>query len=624
LSSPLRFVCTLCNVEFHAAGTEPPRCPHCLRLTGIVPAGLPVERRERWRPGRSSYLALVGIALAAALATAAWFLLPLLRPADDAHTVETALAAADMPIPWGEVSSLEGIAAPIGSMAPADAADALAAACFRRDGIRLVGEGERPEVFRTGSEAALLQEGLLSRVEAAACILALARAAGTSAAPCAPPLETALVPAWHRPVGICVGDGADRIVVAPGVESPDPAAWQPLPLARFAAIYLAGAAEAASEQARVYALFRQARLLWDDPAFLFRLGVAKARMGVKEFAIEDMRQALAAGAGSDGHLLLADTLLEVGQAAEAVSTYERTGGDDPRVGLGKARALLVLDQADKAGAVLEPLAAAHPELDGVLDTLAAWKLRTGDIDGALAAVEKALALKPRPDHYLMLDDLLGQKGKASESLPRLAAGYDATREVRVGERLIQRQLDLGRKDEAVDFSARLFKDHPVDRQACSLRFDALLSAGRFDEADREADALLKAESTPLVRPAMAAAAIARLHLEAQGGRGIASASDTVKYLALSGPRAVHSVTRWLEEHHAPALAERTLVLALESRPGDEELTNHLYLLYGLHGRAEEARKVREQALAGLEGEARDAREDSLDRIDRYLQSGRGK
>jgi len=624
LSCPNRYVCTLCNVEFPSDGESPPRCPHCLRRTGVVPAAHDAPPRRRWRPGRRTFLVLSAAVAAAGLTAAAWFLLPLLSSGDRAGPLEETLIAADMPVPWGDTDSLASDAGEMAGMTPQDAARALSAACHERDGLRLLGPDEHPEAFRTGSEVHALHNGAISRVEAAACLVAMAMASGVRGTPCAPPPPTALVPAWDRAVGLCLGQGTDRTVVVPGAVEADPDAWQSLSMAQFAAVYLAGAAEAADSQPRAYALFRQARALWDDPTILFRLGAAKARMGVKEFAIEDMRQALAAGAGSDGNLLLADTLLEVGEAAEAVQTYDKAGAEAPRVRLGKARALLVLGQTDEAGTQLEPLARDHPDMDGVLETVASWKLRTGDLDGAVQTIENAIRLRPRPDHYLMLDDLLAQQKRPADSLPRLAAGYDATRALRVGERLLRRQIENGQADEAVRFSAQLLEDHADDRSARWLRFEALLAADRTKDADREADAVLRSPAGSDSRSAMIAAAVARLRLEAAGDKGIGLASDMLHKLALDGPRSIYYVTRWLDERGSPDLAERAVVLALEARPADEELTNHLYLLYGLHGRAEEARKVREQALAGLEGETRDAREDLLDRIDRYIQSTRDK
>lgn len=86
----------------------------------------------------------------------------------------------------------------------------------------------------------------------------------------------------------------------------------------------------------------------------------------------------------------------VGRYAEALVCYEftRKRGGDPRAAQGRANCLLGLGRLNEAIVALEELLRQQPERAELHANLAVAQANLGDLHGALATIERALALRP--------------------------------------------------------------------------------------------------------------------------------------------------------------------------------------------------------------------------------------
>ena len=122
---------------------------------------------------------------------------------------------------------------------------------------------------------------------------------------------------------------------------------------------------------------------------------------------------------ADAHRRLGELYLSTGRAEKARESFASAAvvdPDDPRVGLGMARAEEALGNVGDASASLERLHRDHPQDPAILTELARTLARTGEMDRALELLQRGPDLE---DVHYTLSVLYRSQGKMRESLAEL-------------------------------------------------------------------------------------------------------------------------------------------------------------------------------------------------------------
>jgi hypothetical protein len=363
MTSAGTYVCTLCNQAFDVETGQPVRCPHCLRVTGIVDASAPRSAPALLWPRALRWLAV--LAALAVVAAAAWLALrKLSAPAPFDPADELARLAGVTP-PWDGFSQVGAPFARSVEGQETGTAFAALAGVLGGKGFTPYSGSEPPDQVATALQLEAAGTVSVTPLEGVAYLLSCARAAGIPAVPCGLRSEqrSLTVPFFKRGYAAClVSEATVTAVVAPFSEAP-PEDYSPLPPEQFAAHFYAAMAESARLSAEAYRDYSAALTFSRDPAVLFSRGQRRVRSNVVEFGLDDMRAALASGDDAGARLVVAQLLMSRGQPARALAEFEAAIALDPGLvpaRLGKATALVWLGQEARALPLLEELLAKDP------------------------------------------------------------------------------------------------------------------------------------------------------------------------------------------------------------------------------------------------------------------------
>jgi tetratricopeptide (TPR) repeat protein len=197
--------------------------------------------------------------------------------------------------------------------------------------------------------------------------------------------------------------------------------------------------------------------------------------------------------------LQAELLLQDGDVAGAVAELRAAVGHDQRSPYLRQRlgeALLLLGDAEGADAAADAawhLTTDDEERTAALRLQAAAKDVLGDDDGSIAALRKALLVRPDRMASAMLADRLVKKGElalAEDVVARWMAAEPGAVDGWVSlARVFAERLEVDRAFTHLQKALAISAD---DEDALVLRHDLLLALGRFDEAARAARRLAQA------------------------------------------------------------------------------------------------------------------------------------
>ncbi|MSO64483.1 MAG: tetratricopeptide repeat protein [Alphaproteobacteria bacterium] len=196
-------------------------------------------------------------------------------------------------------------------------------------------------------------------------------------------------------------------------------------------------------------------------------------------------------------LAQAETAFHAGRFAETIAQCERALAQEPRL----IPALLLLSAAaqrqgnlKRALAVLEQVAVLAPNSAQSFFNLGAVRSQIGDIDGAIAALEKSLAMQASPATRILLAEVCNARGNAAMPHDPVSAASDFDRAVTLAPGEAGYRLNLGNALIAAGDVARAIDvlRQAVARSAGLVEARISLSAALI-EAGQMADAIREAE-----------------------------------------------------------------------------------------------------------------------------------
>jgi Flp pilus assembly protein TadD len=540
---------------------------------------------------------------------AAIIFLPALWQANTARRLTRWCQERNLPNPWeGEEAVAETLTGEVTDARLMERLDELISQRFE-----LYDGSGPPDRIRTVGELHAAQNVGTIPLEAALYGVAVARATGRDWAVCTPESQT-IAAVWKRPFAVCSSDGVRQY----GLHlKADVQAWRVRSDEEVLALYLAAAAELPLPAREAYRLMGAARELVDSPDLLFRLGAVKIANGASEFGIEDLREALQAGAPIEGHLELGDSLMQVGLPDQALTAYGNLLAVDPDNALGSlgnARALGTLGRVDEAAAILVTLQDTHPELPGLWHALSLVYERQGKSQEAIAALRKEIDQHPQREHYERLTALYVTAQRGDEVVPLLRKEYAAHPDAYLALLIAQAMAKDGAASEK--WLATALKNHPDNMELLAFSAQLLLNGRKY----REAEELLMRLSgrDPENLGLEVQLAMCRFALEKAGEKGHKDARKTAAELARRQQRELFRLAGLLSKDGYIGESEEILELRLVETGVEGELTTWLYFLYLDHGKKTRAQEFRVNQLPKYTGEHRDWVERTMDNIDRYV------
>jgi tetratricopeptide (TPR) repeat protein len=618
-------ICTLCNKAFRIDTAGEARCPFCLRMTGVVKTDEGLSRPRR--PGAAIPWKWVATAIASSVAVALlagllWRFLPaLVGEGDEYVRLEEACSQMDLPVPWQGWEILKpAVDSALAGQSGQEAFFALAGLLKAREGIRRLDGETPPEELKTPAKMHGSPGATLTRLEAVSYLLAASRHSGLDVAACVKARSVPLRPLWDRDYALCrLADGAVVAAADPFDGEVSPEGFQPMTGKDFLAHYAGAAAELAPRASDSYRLLTHARTLSDDPDLLFRQGVVKLAHGASEFGIEDMKQAIAAGASPEGYLTIGEASLVLSRPQEALEAYAAVldhAPDSVPARLGKARSLLALSRTDEAGGLLDELEKQSEKLLGLAAARSLYWRQKGDLKKSVESLKSEIALAPLPTHFARLADLLVQDGRTAEAISTLEAEYAKDRSVEIAGLLADLYISSNRSADGLAFLERALADHPESIELLSLASHVHMEGKAFEKAEKELEKILAVK--PEARRAMVRLAVCRLLLEEEGKAPPGSAAAVLDRLKARHPNAELAVADLLSGMGHGAEAERLLEKKVEDQPKNREAWTRLYFL-ALSGEDKaKAAALRSRALSGLPADEKDPLEDMFDKVDAYF------
>lgn len=621
------YYCALCDKAFSVPSGTEPRCPVCLRTTGVsarlegVESALSEAQQAhspRSRGNRFRWVFVSIACLALAIAGAAFWLAFRVGPGQES-TLQTVLVEAGIPNLLGQEKSLSlkaefpsgidqvgdwlqglGLTAGIPETPPTD--------------IR------SPEELREAPGQACPLELLLFSVAAGK-----AGSRGGMQA-CEGPVGSIAMPFWSRSFGLCVAAPTGGLDVLDFVQGPlgireD---WKLANESRCVGLFLAALGEASAVPKEAYQWFDLALRTEDRPEYRFHLGLKKVAFGVADFGIDDLRTALTRESDAGGFEALGVALLSQRKAAdEALNAFSTALEKEPgRVESrkGKAQALLWLNQIEPAVAELQSLLEESPGTPGVHAALAQAYMLRKDSEKAIAELEEELKIAPSVPLVLGLADLEKQLHGSEAALKRL----EAHRKLPGGGALAAQTLSIlvreGRMDEALGRISEWDKDYQED--ATFLRAAGMVQreAGQVVVAEQtlaKALALVPESDDLLVQVALCRLLAAEARVSVQGRW-----EEDIRALMGRNPEAVIQLAQQMGLQGKAALAEKVLRLAMEATDKPGRIATALYALLAGSGKIEEAGLLRKDMQSKLTGSDLSLFEQMTGSVDSALESAR--